>query len=391
MHVAFVATPDLSYVSGSSLSLKYTVESLAQQGVRCTVFCQYGPGGPAVDGVTYVELPMPLDYQVITDTRPSSQELGTCLTMLVDALLRAGDVDVIHAIYGTFTGVAAVTAGSLLQVPVVVTTFGRDLTLGACVDDRYRRLMRIAYGNAALIVASDAAAADLVEQGYSGPGSQVRVVPPGMNFSMFRQSGGDLVPRSGSRRLLAVQSSFNEKKGLSLLLEALPLLDALVPGVELLVAGHDDTPGRRIESTLRAQASSLDIADRVRFLGHLDHLSVLETMRTCDVLVDPRTINSFSSCLYEAMTVGLPVVASDVPCNTEALGHGERGLLVPAGEPRALAEGIATILRNAPLATVLVEAGRRHAAQAEAVFGADRVAAQLHELYRSLMSEMLVA
>src|SRR5688500_8647635 len=100
MHIAFVATPDLSYVSGSSLSLKYTVESLARQGVRCTVFCQYGPGGPQVDGVTYVELPMPLDYQVITDTHPSSQELGKCLTMLVDALLEAHDIDLIHAIYG---------------------------------------------------------------------------------------------------------------------------------------------------------------------------------------------------------------------------------------------------------------------------------------------------
>jgi glycosyltransferase involved in cell wall biosynthesis len=114
-------------------------------------------------------------------------------------------------------------------------------------------------------------------------------------------------------------------------------------------------------------------------------------MRSCDVLVDPRTINSFSSCLYEAMTVGLPVVASNVPCNTEALGGGARGILAAAGDAQALAEGIATALLDKEKTARLVDAGRQYAVQAEANFGSDRVAEQLHDLYRDLTSRRLVA
>ncbi|MFE9813079.1 glycosyltransferase [Streptomyces sp. NPDC005548] len=58
-------------------------------------------------------------------------------------------------------------------------------------------------------------------------------------------------------------------------------------------------------------------------------------------------INSFSTCVYEAMTLGIPVVASDMPCNREALSDGSRGELVRNGDARDLARGI-TALLDAP-------------------------------------------
>jgi glycosyltransferase involved in cell wall biosynthesis len=328
---------------------------------------------------------MPLDYQVITDSTPTTSDLTDCLTGLIAAVAATADVDLIHAIYGTFTGVAAVSAAALRTVPVVVTTFGRDVSLGASVDPRYKRLMKIAYGHADVVIASDDAAANLVSLEYVGSHTDVRVLPPGMNFTMLRDAAAYAPRRARAHRILAVQSSFNEKKGLPVLLDAVAALAPSLPDVELVVAGHDDTPGARIEKALRAQAAALGITDRVQLIGHLEHHEVAALMGECDVLVDPRTINSFSSCLYEAMTTGLPVVASDMPCNRAALGDGAYGLLTRAGDVRSLADGLHLVLTDRQLADRLRTAGGASARSAESEIGYEAVGEKLHTMYAGLV------
>jgi glycosyltransferase involved in cell wall biosynthesis len=385
MHVAFVATPDLSYISGSSLSLRYTAEALGRRGVRCTIFCQRAPAAPAAPLVSYVELPIPLDYQVTTDSVPTTADLAACLTQLTTAVVAVPDLDLVHAIYGTFTGVAASAAGALREVPVVITTFGRDVTLGASVDGRYRRLMCLAYADAALVVASDDAVAALVRARYAGPMTGVTVLPPGMNFPMLRGMAATARSRTPAHRILAVQSSFNQNKGLPILIDALTGLVPYLPDAVLVVAGHDDTPGARIEAALRAQARRNGVADRIQWKGHLSHRAVARLMGRCDVLADPRTINSFSSCLYEAMTVGLPVVASDVACNRAALGNGVRGVLTRAGDADDLAVGIRSVLTDRALAEDLRSSGTAYTHAVEATAGCEAVAERLHQLYEELV------
>lgn len=387
MHVVFIATPDLSYISGSSLSLQYTVEALSRRGVECTVLCQRAPEQGDSPGVRYIQLPMPLDYQVITDSTPSSTELAECLNQLVAAAVSLPEIDLIHAIYGTFTGVAATVVGALRDTPVVVSTFGRDLTLGAVVDTRYRNLMRISYGRADLIVAADSMVAELANCGYAGAHTEICVLPPGMNFTLLEQAAQQRRGRRPGNRLLAVQSSFNEKKGLGILLDALALVSPSAPDVELVVVGHDDTPGCRIEAKLRSQADRLGVSDRVRFVGHLTHTAALKTMAECDVLVDPRTINSFSSCLYEGMVMGLPVVASDVPCNRDALGDGSRGVLTRPEDPDDLAAGIRRVLHDEAYVQSLRAAAHAYAATAAREFDCSVIAERLHQRYQALCAK----
>jgi phosphatidylinositol alpha-mannosyltransferase len=109
-------------------------------------------------------------------------------------------------------------------------------------------------------------------------------------------------------------------------------------------------------------------------------------MAGCDVLVDPRIINSFSTCVYEAMTVGVPVVASDIPCNHDALGGGSRGELVSVGDAADMARGIESVLISPARADALRRAGEAHVAEAEQEFGSDVVAENLLEMYRMLLS-----
>jgi glycosyltransferase involved in cell wall biosynthesis len=385
VHIAFVATPDLSYVSGSSLSLRYTVEALGRRGAHSTVLCQRAPAGPAAPLVDYRELPMPLDYQVITDTRPTALDLASCVTQLVAALVALDDVDVVHAVYGTFTGVAASIGGALLGVPVVITTFGRDLHVGATLDDRYRELMRIAYGNTDLVVAADDALALAIGRDYCSTRAEVCVLPPGMNFTILRDAQRRQRVDGGFQRALAVQSSFNEKKGLALLLEAFATVHTSIPAATLVIAGHDDTPDGRIDARLRATVAHLGLERNVEFVGHLTHQQVVDLMTSCQVFVDPRTINSFSSCVYEAMAVGLPVVASDVACNRAALDGGRHGVLTRAGDVGSLAEGILRVLGDPQLAGRLVETGVAYAAIAAERLDCDVIAENLLARYKNLI------
>lgn len=419
MHVAFIATPDLSYVSGSSLSLRYTVEALAHRGVRCTVFCQRAPIGAQPTGVRYVELPMPLDYQVITDYAPTSTDLAACMNHLIAAVVDLPDVDLVHAVYGTFTGVAAVLVGALRNVPVVISTFGRDVIVGATADDRYRQMMLIAYRQADLVLASDDAVASLIARDYIGARTRVLVLPPGMNLGLVRSIAGNpspgiscclahgqspantsarnTLPAAWGRaeqvidrsehavvRVLTVHSSFNEAKGLPVLAEAFARIAAHLPQARLVVVGHDDTPDAANQARLDRQIERLAIAGRVDFVGHLDHPDVVRLMTGCAVLVDPRTINSFSSCVFEAMAVGLPVVASDVACNVEALGGGTRGVLTRAGDTEDLANGIMNLLANPDVAAEVTAAGLAHMALRTRRLDCDVIAAQLHGHYQQL-------
>src|SRR2546429_331306 len=137
MHVLFIATPDLSYISGSSLSLRYTADALSRRGVSCTVLCQKAPPRADFDRVVYRELEMPLDYQIITQTRPRSEDLFECTRVLCEAAMRAVRPDIVHAIYGTFTGLAGAIAAALGQLPLAISSFGRDVADGALADGRY--------------------------------------------------------------------------------------------------------------------------------------------------------------------------------------------------------------------------------------------------------------
>ena len=108
--------------------------------------------------------------------------------------------------------------------------------------------------------------------------------------------------------------------------------------------------GRRLRlnasdlQVLRARASRLDVAEAVHFLGRsADPLSLL---RGAQIFVHPSWAESFPYVVLEAMSLGLPIVASDVGGVGEAMSAGESGMLVAPGDPRALARALIELLED---------------------------------------------
>ncbi|MGH3969881.1 MAG: glycosyltransferase family 4 protein, partial [Mycobacterium sp.] len=140
------------------------------------------------------------------------------------------------------------------------------------------------------------------------------------------------------------------RKGMTVLLDALPSLVAQFPDVQLLIVGRGD------EDELRSEAGPL--AGYLRFLGQVDDAEKASALRSADVYCAPHTGGeSFGIVLVEAMAAGTPVVASDLHAFRRVLRDGEAGRLVPVSDSAALADALAAVLGNDVLAERYVAAG----------------------------------
>jgi glycosyltransferase involved in cell wall biosynthesis len=120
----------------------------------------------------------------------------------------------------------------------------------------------------------------------------------------------------------------------------------------LLIAGEG--PER---SRLEALASSLGVADRVRFLGF--QRDIPGFLSALDVFVTPTLREGLSISLLEAMAAEKPIVASSIPQNREVIEDGVTGLVVPTKDPLAIARAIARFTKAPELARGCAQAARQ--------------------------------
>ena len=156
-------------------------------------------------------------------------------------------------------------------------------------------------------------------------------------------------PRSGKTVLFL--GRFDEpRKGMAVLLGALPALVDRFPEVEILIVGRGD------EDELREDAG--DLAGHLRFLGQVEDAQKASALRSADVYCAPNTGGeSFGIVLVEAMAAGTPVVASNLDAFRRVLVDGKAGWLVPVEDSTALAEALIAVLDDAKLRTRYVKAG----------------------------------
>ena len=214
---------------------------------------------------------------------------------------------------------------------------------------------------------SAAAAAGVVErvvpadapvgEGAVGWSSKVVLAYHGVDTSRFRPVGG---PAAGGERLrvLAV-GRLVAKKGYPVLLEALAMLRERGHEVSCrIVGGGSDT------ARLVLLAEELGLAEAVTFLGPRTHQQVAEEYRRADVFVQASVVladgdrDGIPNSLLEAMASGVPVVASSVSGIPEAVDDEVSGLLVPPGDPVALARALSRLAEDRQLAAALAAGAR---------------------------------
>ena len=146
-------------------------------------------------------------------------------------------------------------------------------------------------------------------------------------------------------------------KGQNFLLEALGQLKTQGMALTLVLAGSATAESAEYEAGLRLQAEGLS----VHFLGYRDDVS--ELMQMADLVVIPSLTEAQPRVAVQAFATGRPVVACAVGGVPEIVHDGETGWLVPPGQPQALAQAIAQVLRHPEQAAKVAQGARALAEQ----------------------------
>ena len=165
------------------------------------------------------------------------------------------------------------------------------------------------------------------------------------------------------------------RKGLQVLLDALPIIARFAPDVKVFVAGPGDSS--EIEKSIHPE-----LRHRFEFLGKISEAEKADFMSSLAIYVAPNTGGeSFGIILAEALAGGACVVASDIPAFDSLLGGGEYGALFKSEDSMDLAKTIIELLRDEPKRKELARKGKEHAQ----IFDWDVVAHDIFSIYEMAM------
>ncbi|MFZ5893631.1 MAG: glycosyltransferase family 4 protein [Myxococcota bacterium] len=179
------------------------------------------------------------------------------------------------------------------------------------------------------------------------------------------------VRAKGTRAKVAYVGRLRHVKGVTVLLEAWPAV-AKESNAQLVVAG--DGPER--EGLLRA-AQEGGVTESVTFAGEVSDVPAV--LAEADIYVQPSFQEGLPNSVLEAMAMGLPIVATRVSGNEDVVVDGDNGLLVPPGDPAALAAALRKLIDDPELAARM---GQRSREMVESRFSLSAVMNQLCNAYR---------
>lgn len=260
--------------------------------------------------------------------------------------LQHGAFDVIH-IHEPASPSLGLLACWAAQGPIVAT-FHTSNPRSRAMIAAYPILQPALEKISARIAVSEYARRTLVEH----LGGDAVVIPNGVDVDFF----GTAEPKAEWQgRTIGFIGRIDEpRKGLPVLMKALPTVLAAVPDARLLVAGRGDE-----EEAVAALPAEL--RSRVEFLGMVSDEDKARLLRSVDVYVAPNTGGeSFGIILVEAMSAGAPVLASDLDAFAQVLDQGEAGELFTNEDAEALAAAAVRLLGDPARLAELRERGTRH-------------------------------
>ncbi|MGH7090007.1 MAG: glycosyltransferase [Stellaceae bacterium] len=334
-------------VGGSENQLALLAECLVRRGWTVRVFAFVAEGTLAdrlrCAGVSILEA-----GSSVVGNRSFLSKLatlsGTELRLLGHCLRSRPSV--LHAFLPLANFMAAL-AGRFAFVPVVVTS---KRALGHH-QDRHPGLKwmdRVANTLSNRVTANSQAVALDTERRDHCPRHKIAVIPNGLDFQRFavadeqRQAIRARLGLADNEIGIVNVANLIPYKGHSELIEAFARLDCVHSGVRLFLVGED----RGIQAALTDRIDSLHVADKVQFLGLRD--DVPELLGAMDVGVMASHEEGLSNALLEKLATGLPVVATNVGGNAEALDGMPNCRLVRAKDPEHLAQALLKLIETLP-------------------------------------------
>lgn len=402
LRIALLGYRSHPHVGGQGIYLKYLSRALRRRGHLVDVVS--GPPYPELDaGVRLIKLPSLDLYATPNHIRAlrwrhlrSFSDLFEWWSMATGGfaepytfgrralrylLDHRGQYDLVHDNQSLCYGLLELQKHG---VPVVATvhhpiTRDRALALAEANSWGHRLLIRRWYSFLTMqekvvqqlnhvVTVSDCSRRDIAaEFGRAEP--RTHVIGNGVDTDLFRPHT-EVARVAG--RIITTTSSDQPLKGFGILLEALVQVRQTHPNAHLVVIGKLQPDGRN-----QRLLSQLGLEHCVSFRSGISDDELVQEYAQASVAVCPSLYEGFGLPAAEAMSCGVPLVSSSGGALPEVVGNA--GILVPPGDPTALADGLKKVLGNRVLAQALMQMGRQRIVQE---FCWDRVAEHLIQFYR---------
>ena len=357
--------------------------SLAERGHQVHVFGADVP--PRLDvkaqGVTFHQVTSPLHPLFPTG------EYALALASKIAQVASSEGLEVMHVHYGIPHATSAMLARQMLgghAFNIVTTLHGTDvLTLG--IDPAFYGVLRHSVLQSDAVTVPSAYLKAMAEQNFAWPRSKapIEVIANSVDVKRFRPTAtkdwerlAALFPRasfSPMPRVMVHNSNFRALKKTDDVVRVFARVKEHVPCVLVLIG---DGPERKATEALVAE---LKLTDSVCVLGEQSDVPWL--LQSSDVFILPSETESFGLAALEALSCGVPVVATAVGGLPELIADGVTGYLHPVGDVEAMARSVVTVLRDDELHARLAAAAR---ASVEKTWQRGPMVDRYEALYRSL-------
>lgn len=275
--------------------------------------------------------------------------------------IRAEGFDLVRS-QNAKAGMIGRLAARLAGAPVVIYTahaFPFHAQLPKWRQNLYAWLERLAARLCDVIVVDSDAVRDRGLAFRVAPPEKIRVVNMGVDpvrydpqrFEIERLEIRAELGLAPAGRVIGTVARLVPDKGLEHLIDAMARVAARHPDAQCLIVGEGP-----LRPALTAQAAALGLADRVVFTGQLPE--AVRAFAAMDLFVLPTYREGFGVVFAEAMSMEVPVIASNIPPITEVVADGETGLLPELGNVEAFAEAIVTLLEDDERRRAMGRAGR---------------------------------
>ncbi|MCS7071001.1 MAG: glycosyltransferase [Anaerolinea sp.] len=214
------------------------------------------------------------------------------------------------------------------------------------------------------------------------PPSKAVVIPFGIAPEWFAPIDREAIARvraelglQPSSVVILCPARLAPQKRHDLLIEAAEIVVNRAPEAQFLFAGDGE-----LRADIEQRVAASTAREHIRLLGQRSDIQSL--ISASDLVTLASDFEGFPYVLMEAAARGIPAVATDVGGVSLSIRHGETGLLVPTGDPEALAEALLRLITNRAARDAFSSAARAHA---EADFSKDAMVRSTAALYRSLI------
>lgn len=283
----------------------------------------------------------------------------------------AGRVQVFHVMANSgwswhLFAAPAILVARLRGVPVVINYRG-----GGAADflQRSQGLVRFAMRRTARLIVPSGFLLDVFQRF----GMASAVVPNIIDLARFKPRA----PRQDGAARLMVARNLEALYDNATAIRAFALVRERLPQATLTVAGSGPQAAE-----LKALAAELGLADAVTFTGQLDREAMAALYQRSDLSLNPSLADNMPNSLLESMASGVPLVSTHVGGVPYMVCDGETGLLVPPGDPQAMADAALRVLCEPGLWSQLAQAGLADVQR----YTWPQVSVQLAQVYRSAIA-----